>query len=83
MSNEKNNMAKILKIIYGLVLFLYLFLIQKEVAGYIQCDFDADCPEKFRHIFYLCINKLCRQFLSLEFVIVKPKRLHKFHSGKI
>lgn len=68
-SNEKNNMAKILKIIYGLVLFLYLFLTEKEVDGktflmaeYIKCDTDADCPKIVHRSFYKCIDNLCKRF---------------------
>jgi len=62
-------MAKTLKFIYGLVLFLYLFLIGKEIDGktflmadYIQCDIDDDCPKMVHHIFYKCIDNTCKQF---------------------
>ncbi|RHN51344.1 putative Late nodulin [Medicago truncatula] len=66
---RKNNMAKTLKFVYGLVLFLYLFLIEKGVDGktflmaeYIKCDTDADCPIVIHHSFYKCIDNLCKRF---------------------
>lgn len=66
---RKNNMAKTLKFLCGLVLFVYLFFIKKDVAGNtflmadnIECDTDAGCPKMVHHIFYKCIDNKCKQF---------------------
>ncbi|CAL5201172.1 unnamed protein product [Lathyrus oleraceus] len=55
------NMAKVLKFIYTMILFLSIFLLSKEVRAMIKCETDKDCPDisNMEVMIFKCINNLC------------------------
>ncbi|CAL5190622.1 unnamed protein product [Lathyrus oleraceus] len=54
-------MAKILKFIYAMILFLFLFLVAMEVGGEQDgCVTDADCPRYWEELYVpKCIDHKC------------------------
>ncbi|AES97888.1 putative Late nodulin [Medicago truncatula] len=53
-------MAIILKFVYTIILFIYLFLFENSVDGYIKCKTVVDCPYLIsRTLVIMCINKQC------------------------
>ncbi|KEH30136.1 putative Late nodulin [Medicago truncatula] len=54
-------MAKTLKNIYSIIIFLSIFLVVMNVDGeLINCITDDDCPKsEFRK--WVCINNICRK----------------------
>ncbi|KEH30135.1 putative Late nodulin [Medicago truncatula] len=54
-------MAKTLKFVYAMIIFLSLFLMATNIdSALIECQIDDDCPPiKFAK--YLCINYKCRK----------------------
>ncbi|CAL5201173.1 unnamed protein product [Lathyrus oleraceus] len=64
-------MAKILKFIYIIILFLSIFLFSTEAIKVLACETDKDCPNirvlpLMLQIVYKCINKACRVFLEIR-----------------
>ncbi|KEH33005.1 Nodule Cysteine-Rich (NCR) secreted peptide [Medicago truncatula] len=57
---REKNMAKTLKFVYVIVLFLSLFLAAKNIDALPVCQTAADCPEGTRGRTYKCINNKCR-----------------------
>nr|AFK36575.1 unknown [Medicago truncatula] len=66
---REKNMAKTLKFVYVIVLFLSLFLAAKNIDGRVSynsfialpvCQTAADCPEGTRGRTYKCTNNKCR-----------------------
>ncbi|CAL5190620.1 unnamed protein product [Lathyrus oleraceus] len=53
-------MAEILKFIYVLIIFLFLFLVRTGVGEEFECFIDDDCPPKWNE-FYVskCIGHKC------------------------
>ncbi|AES86783.1 putative Late nodulin [Medicago truncatula] len=56
------NMVELLKFVYVMILFLFLFFVTTEACGgkthyseIIECKNDADCP-----IGYKCIDEMCK-----------------------
>ncbi|AES61002.1 putative Late nodulin [Medicago truncatula] len=52
-------MAKTLKFVYAMILFIYIFLVIKNTEAYPPCETVADCPESYFRI-YRCENNFCR-----------------------
>ncbi|CAL5201160.1 unnamed protein product [Lathyrus oleraceus] len=54
-------MIKPLKFVYGIILFISLFLLSKEACGAaVKCEKDEDCPiSGFEPLIFKCINHLC------------------------
>lgn len=62
-------MVKSLVFVYGIVLFLFLFLVGKEaegksffIAASAKCEDDANCPQIFGlyPFIYKCIDNRCK-----------------------
>ncbi|CAJ2648972.1 unnamed protein product [Trifolium pratense] len=56
-------MAEMLKKIYAMTLFLFLFFVATKVIGddFIICKFDADCPKSSNEFLLIkCIDHICR-----------------------
>ncbi|AES98847.1 putative Late nodulin [Medicago truncatula] len=65
-------MSGVLKFVYAIILFLFLFLVAREVGGLetIECETDGDCPrsmikmwnKNYRH---KCIDGKCEWIKKL------------------
>jgi hypothetical protein len=82
--NEEKKMAKILKLVPAIILFLFLFLTIEEVACRIEipliqtslkCTTGTDCPEVLiaNMLFSVCFNGYCHE---LNF---NPRKVDKRH----
>ncbi|AES97869.1 Nodule Cysteine-Rich (NCR) secreted peptide [Medicago truncatula] len=53
-------MVKTLKFVYDMILFIFLYLVAKNVAESIECRTVADCPKLISSKFVIkCIEKRC------------------------
>ncbi|AES77508.1 putative Late nodulin [Medicago truncatula] len=57
-------MPKSLKFVYTMILFIFLFLITKNVDALHDCEYDDDCPKSTSKRTYRCINKKCRSYFT-------------------
>ncbi|KEH34531.1 putative Late nodulin [Medicago truncatula] len=56
-------MAEIIKYVYGMIIFIFLFLVSTNVHAGIRCVFPSDCPRTMRCLseFHLtCKKKQCK-----------------------
>nr|ABD28310.1 Late nodulin [Medicago truncatula]ABS31394.1 nodule-specific cysteine-rich peptide 96 [Medicago truncatula]AFK47261.1 unknown [Medicago truncatula] len=62
-------MARTLKFVYAVILFLSLFLVAKGDDVKIKCVVAANCPDLMYPLVYKCLNGICVQFtLTFPFV---------------
>ncbi|KEH33037.1 putative Late nodulin [Medicago truncatula] len=48
------------KLVYAIILFIFLFLVANNVEGYILCKTVNDCPPNTRNLRYRCIDGKCK-----------------------
>ncbi|AES97768.1 Nodule Cysteine-Rich (NCR) secreted peptide [Medicago truncatula] len=64
-------MAKTIKFVYTMILFLSLFIVAKEVHAYPGCETDAECPKIYElyPLIYKCENKFCILSQVLPYIV--------------
>ncbi|AES68847.1 putative Late nodulin [Medicago truncatula] len=50
------------KFVYAIILFIFLFLVAKNVKGYVVCRTVDDCPPDTRDLRYRCLNGKCKSY---------------------
>ncbi|CAJ2667024.1 unnamed protein product [Trifolium pratense] len=57
-----NNMAKTLKFVYAIILFLFLFFVATEAGTeLVECEKDSDCPISWHEFFHnKCYLNKCK-----------------------
>nr|QQO74729.1 nodule-specific cysteine-rich peptide L61 [Lens culinaris] len=63
-------MAKYLKFLYVMTLFISLILVAKSAGTFIECKTDADCPKsRVDGVAWKCTNYGCQLFLVMPWIV--------------
>lgn len=62
---KKKNMVEILKFVFGIIIFLPIFLVAMDIVDKIdECESNVDCPKSYiinwdKNYVHKCINNRC------------------------